>query len=152
LKASLPGIYNKLSWLWYLPALFIDFMLCYPLLRWTIRRSRRIPFDAMTDTGIITLQLVTLGLWCLPNYYLVTYYDYNTTLLLPSIGVLGAVMFFMYTFQLLIPRANGHHYAIWIKFIGPIGHICLNLYKVQTKNVNLYHTFLMINYDAIFFS
>jgi hypothetical protein len=95
---------------------------------------------------------VTLFVWAVPNYYLVPTYDYNTTLLLPSIGVLAAVFFCFYTFQLLIPRANGHHYAIWIKFIGPIGSICLNLFKVQTKDINLYHIFLMINYDAIFFS
>ena len=152
MKASLPGIYNKLSWLWYLPALFIDFMLCYPLLRWTIRRSRKIPFEAGTDSGIMCLQAVTLGLWCIPNYYLIPQYDYNTTLLLPAIGVLSGVMFCLYTFQLAINTPNGAKYAIWIKFVGPIGSICLNLFKVQTKNVNLYHTFLMINYDAVFFS
>jgi hypothetical protein len=157
MKASLPTIYNKLSWLWYLPALFMDFMICYPLLRWSIRRSRKIPFDAVTDTGIVTLQLVTLGIWCIPNYYLIEYHDtlygnYNTDLLLPAIGVLSCVFFVLYTFQLAINTRNGHQYAIWIKFIGPIGSICLNLFKVQTKNVNLYHTFLMINYDAIFFS
>jgi surface polysaccharide O-acyltransferase-like enzyme len=39
-KGALPTIYLKLSWLWYLPALFIDCMLTYPLLRWSIRRSK----------------------------------------------------------------------------------------------------------------
>lgn len=53
MKKTLPTIYLKLSWLWYLPALFIDIMLTYPLLRWTIRRSRKIPFDPATDIGII---------------------------------------------------------------------------------------------------
>jgi len=37
---TLPTVHMKLSWLWYLPALFIDFVLTYPLLRWSIRRSR----------------------------------------------------------------------------------------------------------------
>ena len=152
MKASLPTIYLKLSWLWYLPALFIDCMLTYPLLRWSIRRSKQIPFDPVTDTGIVCLQIVTLFVWAIPNYYLVPTYDYNTTLLIPAIGTLGCVMFFFYTFQLLIPRANGHHYAIWIKLIGPIGSIAMNMFKVQTKDMNLYHIFLMINYDAIFFS
>jgi surface polysaccharide O-acyltransferase-like enzyme len=55
LKATLPTIHQKLSWLWYLPALFIDCMLTFPLLRWTIRRSRNIPYDAMTDSGIVLL-------------------------------------------------------------------------------------------------
>jgi surface polysaccharide O-acyltransferase-like enzyme len=40
MKAILPTVYLKLSWLWYLPALFIDFLICYPLLRWSIRRSK----------------------------------------------------------------------------------------------------------------
>ena len=53
MQKTLPTIHLKLSWLWYLPALFIDFMLCYPLLRWSIRRSKGIPFDGVTDTGII---------------------------------------------------------------------------------------------------
>jgi len=151
-KASLPTIYLKLSWLWYLPALFIDCMITFPLLRWTIRRSKNIPYDPVTDTGIVLLQIVTLAVWAVPNYYLVPTNDYNTTLLIPAICVLAAVFFCFYTFQLLIPRANGHHYAIWIKLIGPIGSVLLNMFKLQTKDMNLYHIFLMINYDAIFFS
>lgn len=61
-------------------------------------------------------------------------------------------MFCFYTFQLAIPTKNGHHYAIYIKLIGPLGSIALNYWKVQTSNQNLYHIFLMINYDAVFFS
>jgi len=52
---TLPSIHLKLSWLWYLPALFIDIMLTYPLLRWTIRRSRKIKFDWLIDLGLIIL-------------------------------------------------------------------------------------------------
>jgi hypothetical protein len=51
---TLPTVYMKLSWLWYLPALFIDFLLTYPLLRFTIRRARNIEFS-ITDGGIIFL-------------------------------------------------------------------------------------------------
>jgi surface polysaccharide O-acyltransferase-like enzyme len=51
---TFPTVYQKLSWLWYLPALFIDFVLTYPLLRFTIRRSRNIDFS-ITDAGIIFL-------------------------------------------------------------------------------------------------
>jgi fucose 4-O-acetylase-like acetyltransferase len=53
MQKTLPTIHLKLSWLWYLPALFIDCILTYPLLRWTIRRSKRIPFDPLVDTGIV---------------------------------------------------------------------------------------------------
>lgn len=152
MKASLPTIYLKLSWLWYLPALFIDFVICYPLLRWTIRRSKGIPFDGLTDMGIILLQIATLCLWAATNFYLVPTYNYNVLLLIPAICVLATVFFCFYTFQLAINTPHGHHFAMLIKLIGPIGSICLNLYKTQTKDMNLYHIFLMINYDAIFFS
>ena len=53
MQATLPTIHIKLSWLWYLPALFIDCVLTYPLLRWTVRRSKGIPYDPLVDTGII---------------------------------------------------------------------------------------------------
>ena len=130
MKASLPTIYLKLSWLWYLPALFIDFIICYPLLRWTVRRSKGIPIDGLVDTGIVLLQLVTLALWATVNYYLVPTYQYNTLLLLPAITVLAIVFFAFYVLQLAIMLPNGHHNAMLIKLIGPIGSICLNMYKV----------------------
>jgi|TARA_B110001450_G_scaffold195755_1_gene184187 hypothetical protein len=98
MKKTLPTIYLKLSWLWYLPALFIDIMLTYPLLRWSIRRARKIPFDAATDMGIIVHQLVTLAAWAAINYYLVTTDSYGEIYLLPSIGVLTCIMFSFYFF------------------------------------------------------
>lgn len=98
MKATLPTVYLKLSWLWYLPALFIDFLICYPLLRWTIRRSKGMEFDSLTDTGIVLLQIATLCLWATACYYLVPTYNYNTTLLIPAIFVLSAVFFCLYTF------------------------------------------------------
>jgi len=97
MMATLPTVHIKLSWLWYLPALFIDCMLTYPLLRWTIRRSKGIPFDPLVDTGIILHQIITLAVWALPCYFLVTKDNYGPDLLLPSIGVLGTVMFLFYT-------------------------------------------------------
>lgn len=130
MKASLPTIYLKLSWLWYLPALFIDFIICYPLLRWSVRRSKGIPFDSLTDTGIILLQMATLALWASVNYYLVPTYGYNLKLLIPAIGILSAVFFCFYSLQLTINVNNGHHMAILIKLIGPIGSILMNMYKV----------------------
>lgn len=102
MKKTLPTIHQKLSWLWYLPALFIDIMLTYPLLRWSIRRSKGIPFEPMTDIGIMTHQVVVLALWAIVNFFLVPTMDYNITLLLPSIGILTAVMFAFYFAQLLI--------------------------------------------------
>ena len=66
--------------------------------------------------------------------------------------MLGCVFFAFYVLQLLINVRHGHHNAILIKLVGQVGSILMNMYKVQTKEMNLYHIFLMINYDAMFFS
>ena len=42
--------------------------------------------------------------------------------------------------------------TIFIKFIGPLGSVLLNVWKVQAKEQQIYHLFLMICYDAVFFS
>ena len=152
MQKTLPTIHLKLSWLWYLPALFIDCILTYPLLRWTIRRSKGIPFDPLVDLGIIVHQMVTLAIWAAICFMLVTKDQFGELLLVPSIYALAGVMFCFYTFQMAIGTREGHRYALWIKLIGPIGSMALNLFKTQAKEQNLYHIFLMINYDAIFFS
>lgn len=77
---------------------------------------------------------------------------FGRDLLVPAVCTLGGVMFSLYAAQLLITRRDGYPFALAIKVIGPIGSICMNLWKTQAKEQNLYHVFLMINYDAIFFS
>jgi len=148
----MPTVHLKLSWLWYLPALFIDFIITYPLLRWSIRRSRKIPWDWLTDTLIILLQIITLCLWAIPCYFLVNKDDYGEIYLMPAILTLTGSFFLYYVLQVFINLEWGYRFAPWIKLLGPISSLCLCFWKVQTKNQNLYHIFLMINFDAIFFS
>lgn len=127
-------------------------MICYPLLRWSVRRSKGIKYDPLVDTGIIAHQLVTLALWGTICYFLVTTNDYGAIYLVPAVITLGCVMFAIYSAQLILGTKSGYKYALLIKLIGPCGSIAMNFWKVQTKNMNIYHIFLMINYDAIFFS
>ena len=68
-------MHTKLSWLWYLPALFIDLVLTYPLLAWSIRRSRKIPYSQRDDGNIILLQLALFAIWLFPAFYLDTKKD-----------------------------------------------------------------------------
>lgn len=102
MKKTLPGIHLKLSWLWYLPALFIDFMICYPLLRWSIRRSKGIKYDPLVDTGIIAHQMVTLAIWGCACYFLVTKMDYGSLYLVPAVATLACIMIAMYSSQLIL--------------------------------------------------
>jgi len=55
-------IMNHISWLWYLPAMFVDFMLTYPLLKWTKRRQAGLPFGR-GDVEAVVLQLITSCVW-----------------------------------------------------------------------------------------
>ena len=98
LVKTLPDIHMKLSWLWYLPALFIDFMLTYPLLRWTIRRSRGHDFECLTDGGLIVLQLATLACWLWACMGVVTKDDFGEIYLVPAVVALTGVIFLFYLF------------------------------------------------------
>jgi hypothetical protein len=138
--------------LWYLPALFIDCLLTYPLLAWSIRRSYKIPYNSRDDGNIILLQLAILVAWCYPAFYLDTGEKYGERFLLPSILTLSVILMMFYVFQLLIHTEGGAKYAMWMKFLGPIGSICLNLWKDQAADRPLHHVLMMINYDAVFFA
>jgi len=129
MEKTLPTIHLKLSWLWYLPALFIDFILTYPLLRWSIRRSKGIAFDPLVDTGIVLHQILTLAGWAAICYFLVTKQNYGAIYLVPAVITLGCIMAVFYLIQTILPGKNGYQFALWIKLIGPIGSICLNNYK-----------------------
>jgi len=104
-------------------------MLTYPLLAWSVRRARKIPFSARDDGNILFLQLAIFAVWCYPAFYFDTSYNYGVRFLLPSILTLAIVFMIFYTFQLLIHTENGDKYAMWMKLIGPLGSICLNLWK-----------------------
>ena len=63
----LPHIHKKLSWLWFLPALFIDSNINYPLLVWSQRRKRGEPIDMKNDFMLILGQCLAFGIWCIPQ-------------------------------------------------------------------------------------
>jgi len=149
---TLPHIFAKLSWLWYLPALFIDCIITYPLLAWSVRRSKKIPFNGRDDGNIIFLQIAILVVWCYPCFYFDTGNRYGERFLFPSILTLTIVLMIFYAFQMVIYTEGGDKYAMWMKIIGPLGSIALNLWKDQAPNQPLHHVLMMINYDAIFFS
>jgi peptidoglycan/LPS O-acetylase OafA/YrhL len=80
------NLVTNLSWLWYLPAMFVDFLLTYPLLRWSKRRKAGMPIEK-DDALIFLLLLVTMGGWAAVNYLALPQYAH---LLVPSIVVLTA--------------------------------------------------------------
>lgn len=96
--------------------------------------------------------MVTLAAWGAICYFVVTKDDYGSIYLVPAVMTLGVIMAAIYSVQFALGVKGGYKGAILVKAIGPCASIAMNYWKVQTKNQNLYHIFLMINFDAIFFS
>lgn len=46
---TIPTIHSKLSWLWFLPVLFIIMILNYPMIIYSYRRKHKIPLSLHTD-------------------------------------------------------------------------------------------------------
>jgi hypothetical protein len=72
--------------------------------------------------------------------------------LLPSTLTLMCIFFLFYVCQLSIHTENGDKYAMFMKGLGPMCTIALNYWKTQEAGVQLHHTLMMVNYDAVFFS
>jgi len=152
-QKTLPDVFSKLSWLWYLPALFIDCILTYPLLAWTIRRARKIPWHDRDDGNIILMQIVIFIIWiAVTCLYFDTEKDFGVTYLFPSSITLVCSFVFFYCIQLAIYAEGCESFALWMKLIGPLSSIALNLWKNQEPDMPLHHVLMMINYDAVFFS
>lgn len=47
--------------------MFVDFMLIYPMLRWTKRRQAKIPFGR-GDAETVLMQLATTTVWTIINH------------------------------------------------------------------------------------
>jgi len=73
-------------------------MLTYPLLAWSVRRAKKIPFNARDDGNIILMQLAIFVIWCFPCFYLDTSMNYGVRYLLPSTLTLVCIFAIFYTF------------------------------------------------------
>lgn len=92
-KKVAPTLYQKLSWLWYLPALFIDSCINYPLLAWTQRRFAGIPIDWKVDWKYPAGQVLAILVWSIPNW-LVKALEGTSTLPLVYTNILFYIMWF----------------------------------------------------------
>lgn len=85
-------------------------------------------------------------------FFIDTEKDFGITYLLPSTITLTISFVFFYSLQMIIHLEGCESFALWIKLIGPLTSIALNLWKNQEPDMPLHHVLMMINYDAIFFS
>jgi hypothetical protein len=141
----LPHVYTKLSWLWFLPALFIDSCINYPLVAWTQRRQRNIPIGK-DDIQYIVGLIVALVIWGIPNYLGAGGDD----TLLPMVFTVGVFFVFHFSVQLLLKLENGYKYSLWIKAVGPLASCALNYYRDGTNVDTIYGFLATLNYDLMF--
>jgi hypothetical protein len=53
----------KMSWLWFLPVLFVASVFSYPLVIWSHRRQKKEKLTICYDLGVIILQIIIFGIW-----------------------------------------------------------------------------------------
>lgn len=126
----------------------MDSNINYPLLSWSQRRAAGKPIDVF-DYKLIIAQAISLLMWSVPCYY-IPENDMGAKSLLPMIFTLFFIYMVHYLAQLLIQRRNGYRYAIYIKFIGPIGAFFLNYWRDGANQDTIYGLFAMVNYDLLF--
>ena len=144
----IPQLATKLSWLWFLPALFIDSNINYPLLKWSQRRQAKIKID-YTDYQLIGAQAIGLLMWCIPCYFIPAD-NMGPKSLMPMIFSLFIIYMVHYFAQILVSGPGGHKYGLIIKAIGPLGCFVLNYYRDGANQDTLYGLFAMVNYDLLF--
>lgn len=140
-----------MSWLWFLPALFIDSVLNYPILRWTQRRYKEEPIT-LKDDG---LTIGGLGL------LLVMWVGFQQVLVGDSrsgredVYIMTGIMVLVYAAYFTLPhwlvkRENGYKYALLLKLIGPVACVAMNFVKDGDNETTQYGFLLQLNFDLVF--
>jgi hypothetical protein len=144
---TIPYIPAKISWLWFLPVLFVVMILNYPLLVFSQRRKLGRAFDWKVDGKIIGMLAVSLLVWCIPCATMVNSED-AWLYLIPSVMVLAGFNLFMMLIQLLIPKFP--EIAFWIKLAGPVFCVLMNCFKHGQDDNGKYGLLISIHYNTIF--
>jgi hypothetical protein len=139
----------KMSWLWFLPALFMDSVVNYPLIKWMQRRYKKEPIGK-DDYMVILGMIITLIIWTVIGYVAVLGDNGENHVLLANSFML--INYAMYFFLPLIVtnREDGYKYSMHLKLIGPIATILLNFARDGNNNGVLYGFISQLNYDLVF--
>ena len=122
----LPTVWEKLSWLWFLLALYINSLINYPLICWSSRRHQNIPIDWKVDAwylGGITFAMI---IWSLINS--IGPNGTGPTELIPMCVILLCYFLTIMFIQIPLSTRNPDYYII-IKLIGPVFCFMLNAYR-----------------------
>ena len=141
----------RIGYLWFLPALFIDSMIAFPLLKWSQRRYLGKPCTFKDDYILIIIVLALFLIWgtittfIIPSNLRWAYSLPSDLILLSMFGI-----YFFLPHNLIKKRENGYKYSLLLRFIGPFGTILLCRFKEGTSTQPLYVFVSMINFDLMF--
>ena len=139
-----PKLIVKMSWLWFLMALYLDCLVVYPILNWTQRRYAKEPLG-FKDVQLVIGQIFIFGIYSYINLFMfgtISAHEYQ----LPSVGVLAASFAVFYLIQL----PNLREYALIYKIIGVTAAIGLNYFRNGKNHDAIYSFVSQLNYDFIF--
>ena len=151
MMAVLPDVPMKISWLWFLPALFIDSIIHYPLLMLVKRRKEEKPFG-LDDILYYLAMITNFTVWAGINYVALGA-DVSKEWAIPIVVVLFlSLLFYTSVPHLLVKNAGGnaHLVAMALQFLGPIAMACMNPFKDGYLHDTIYGFLTMINYDLVF--
>ena len=118
---SIPGVFKRLSWLWFLPGLFVVCILNYPFLVWSQRRSAKLAVEMWKPDGalIISQVLITVKLLAV-----VLIHGEDKKSLLAGVAVFTFTMVSLYFAQVV--AAAYPERVIYVRLIGPMACVLLN--------------------------
>ena len=139
-----------MSWLWFLPALFFNSLMLYPLMAWSKRRSTGIPIGSK-DLKLIFWEVVALIIWgtCL---ILGSSEKEDKKSLFKMVLVLVAIFGVYFTAQLAVKGKNKDRNAFLLKIIGILGVYFLNYFQIGSNPSSIYGFLSTTNYDLAFMS
>ena len=142
---------SKLSWLWFLVALFVNSLCNYPLLAWIRRRTQHKDLELKTDGVYVLSVCIVMGLWGWLNVWLNSE-PQNVWELLPMAMVNLGYNLVLMVMTYILSNVENDHWKIMIKFIPPLACCTLHHWRNGWNQEDLYGLFSMINYDMIFMS
>ena len=146
----LPNMITKMSWLWFLLALFLDSMINYPLLKWTQRRYAGEPITLKEDGLTLLGNLLLHMFWAV--FLLLLSRDEFLSSLLPMVLILtlNQVLFHIIPWKLVKNRENGYKYSYYLRLIGVLSVILLCVFRDGYNEGTIYSFLCMINFDIVF--
>jgi hypothetical protein len=122
-----------MSWLWFLPLLFVVNVVSYPVLAWTQRRANRIDIDFKEDGKLLLAQVIL----CIKLQIIAIWYcadqGQGWLYLVPSCLTLVVALMLYFYIPLFLMKSDGeftYRWAFGMRLLGLVTCVSLNFFKI----------------------